>query len=216
MSPSREDYLKVVYYKNLLNEKLTNKQLAAKLEVSQAATSEMLNKLLNSKKIIKDPNFGYKLTTEGETEIRELIKKHRLWEVFLSQHLGYSWDEVHSDAEILEHCTSDLLAERLNTFLGNPQHCPHGGVIFGNGLEDENDFIILSELPTNTKATITQVSDDDSFMHYIIAKGLHLGDTVKILQIDPFDSSLILLVNSEEITISYKAAKQIFVKSTCS
>lgn len=212
MSPSREDYLKTVYYKNVLNEKLNNKQLAAELHVSQAASSEMLNKLVENHKIIKDQNLGFKLTEEGEAEIRVLIKKHRLWEVFLAQYLGYSWEEVHADAEILEHCTSDLLADRLNDFLGHPEHCPHGGVIFGNAAENEKDIVQLNKLPLGAEATIAQVNDEDSFMHYIIARDLHLGSLIKISRIDAFDASINLLVNEREVTISNKAAKEIFVK----
>ena len=116
MSPNREDYIKTIFNQNEKNIKLNNKRLAELLNVSPASTSEMIRKLIESGHVERDSKKGLTLTTKGREEAETLVQKHRLWEVFLVEHLGYSWTEVHDDAEILEHSTSDKLAKRLNQF----------------------------------------------------------------------------------------------------
>ena len=211
MSPTREDYLKAVEYKNFLSEKINNKELAEELQVSPPAVSEMLNKLLEIGKLERDALLGYKLTVEGKAEAEKLIRKHRLWEVFLEKYLGFSWDQVHAEAELLEHSTSDLLANRLNEFLQHPVKCPHGGKIYGNSMLDEHNFLQLSKVEPHVKVVVVRVSDEDKFLHYIISKGISLDSELEIIGIDEFDLSLELKLDKKIVNISNKAAREIFV-----
>ena len=109
--------------------KINNKQIVSGLDVSAASVSEMISKLLKEGLVEHSPYQGVQLTESGLASASALIRKHRLWEVFLVEHLNYSWNEVHDDAEVLEHVTSGTLADHLEAYLGHPKFCPHGGMI---------------------------------------------------------------------------------------
>lgn len=212
MTPHREDYIKAIYTSNLNHQKTTNKYLAEVLEISPPSVSEMLKKLIEASVLDKDDQLGYVLTRKGVLEAQRLINKHRLWEVFLVEHLGYSWENVHDDAEILEHATSDELVERLNRFLEYPTSCPHGSIIYGNG-ETVQKTILLNDVLEKETICIRRVQEESDLLHYLLRKKIVLDQPYHVEARDAFDQS-ITLMNSlgEKIELSAKAAQALYVE----
>lgn len=133
MTPNKEDYLKCIYEIGIDLHKITNKEIAARMQVSPPAVTEMIKRMKSENLILKDKECGYLLTDLGLKLVSELYRKHRLIEVFLVHHLDYTSDQIHEEAEVLEHTVSDLFVERLDKLLGFPKTCPHGGTIPAKG-----------------------------------------------------------------------------------
>ena len=127
MTPNKEDYLKCIYEIGSRHKKITNKEIAQLMQVSPPAVTEMMKKMLAEELLVKDKKAGYLLTDLGLRLVSDLYRKHRLIEVFLVNHLGYSTDEIHEEAEVLEHTVSERFVERLDSLLLYPKICPHGG-----------------------------------------------------------------------------------------
>ncbi len=212
LSISREDYLKEVFIMNEKSEKITNKILAQRLSVSAASVSEMMKKLTQTGFVLKDAKKGYTLSSESFTEAQNLIRKHRLWEVFLVEKLGLSWADVHDDAEVLEHGTSNLLADHLNIFLGHPKYCPHGSIIYGNG--GMKDLTAIKDLELNQVVTLRKVSDSSELLSYLEDKGLNLGDEMTLIKVEPFEGNFHLETQNGLVLISYKAACNLYVEES--
>ncbi len=132
MTINQEDYLKAIFELLEKNEKVTNKKISLRLNINKASVTEMLKRLINQGYVLYDDNLGFSLTDVGEVIAKKLISKHRLWEVFLINMLNYHNQNVHHEAEELEHATSDELMEMLNKFLNCPKKCPHGQTIYMN------------------------------------------------------------------------------------
>lgn len=211
MSPNREDYIKIIFNQNEKREKLNNKKLASYLNVSPASTSEMVRKLIESGHVDRDKTVGLMLTEKGRKEAETLVQKHRLWEVFLVEHLGYSWTEVHDDAEILEHGTSDRLAKKLNEFLNYPKTCPHGEVIYGNAKEVNDNAVNLTHLKKGQKAEFKRVRDTGELLEYLEAIDFEIGDEFIVKDILPYDGQIILIKGEDELYLTRKAAEDIYV-----
>ena len=125
MTPNKEDYLKCIYEIGSRHKKITNKEIAQLMQVSPPAVTEMMKKMLAEELLVKDKKAGYLLTDLGLRLVSDLYRKHRLIEVFLVNHLGYSTDEIHEEAEVLEHTVSERFVERLDAMLQYPKICPH-------------------------------------------------------------------------------------------
>lgn len=193
--------------------KVTTSLLAERLNVSSAAVSEMISKLSKSHYIKNTPYKGFVLTQKGESVALNLIRKHRIWEVFLLEYLNYSWDNVHNEAENLEHASSDELTEKLEKFLGFPKFDPHGHPIPDkNGKLPEDKSIPASELNVGDSAFIRQVSDENSeVLVYLSKAGLKLNDEITVTEKINFDNSIQISFRSVKIFLSEKLAKNIFV-----
>ena len=133
MTPNKEDYLKCIYEIGTEEGKISNKEIANRMQVSPPAVTEMIKKLISEGLIIKDKAKGYLLTETGTINVAELYRKHRLIEAFLVDHLQYTCDQIHQEAEILEHTVSDHFIDALDRLLNYPQTCPHGGQIPKSG-----------------------------------------------------------------------------------
>lgn len=210
LSANREDYIKKVFQMNEIKAKLTNKELALSLSVSPASSSEMIKKLIESEHLLKDKVYGFKLTDKGRDEASKLIRNHRLWEVFLVEKLGFSWSEVHDEAELLEHVTSSVLGDRLNEFLEYPQYCPHGSVIYGNRGELDN-LVLLSDLTLNEAGIIRKIDDNPELLRYLEERGVRLNQSFIVSKIEPFEGPFHIKFNEEEIMLSYKALSQVWI-----
>ena len=215
MNDSRTDYLKAIYDES--NEQVdkiaTNKQLAVRLKVTPASISEMLVKLSELGLIETIPYKGCKLTQKGLDECIQILRKHRLWEVFLIRHLNYTWREAHDDAHLLEHATTRRMLDRLDNFLNFPQYCPHGSTIPQKEHEncDNRDLSLLSSLEVNEEAIISKVSEDGKLLDYLWNLGLKVGEKVRIISKGEYEGPILLIQNEKEISVSYKAAIQIYV-----
>lgn len=213
ITTSQEDYLKIIYLENLKGNLITNKMIADKMNVSAPSASDMIHKLIKTDYLVKDDTYGFKITDKGISLIQTLLKKHRLWEVFLIEKLGYSWDEVHEDADALEHVTSQKLLDRLNEYLGKPKFCPHGKIIYGNGIEENFGSVIkLSEMSLNEEASIHILEDDILLLQYLANKNIKIHDELKLIEIDPFDHNLKLEINGKVENVSSQAAQMIYVR----
>lgn len=213
MTPNKEDYLKCIYELGQAGGRLTNKLVAEKMNFSAPAVSEMMKKLVAEELITKDKDSGYILKERGQTMVADLYRKHRLIEVFLVNKLHYSAEEVHEEAEILEHTVSERFIDRLEQLLDFPQTCPHGGAIPAKGAE-------LIECYQNTLDTIqdlghyqlVRVQDNYALLHYLEQHHLAIGDQFYISHIDPFSQTVTLTFAEQTLTLSLAVAQQLYVE----
>ncbi len=215
MTPNKEDYLKLIFELGGNEQKINNKQIVSGLNVSAASVSEMVGKLEKEGFVKHSPYQGVQLTESGLNKASTLVRKHRLWEVFLVEHLNYSWNAVHEEAEVLEHVSSEELTDRLAEYLEYPESCPHGGVI---PPKDEPIFEksnqTLADFPLHTKVCIERVLDEKELLDYLVTIQLHIHDVVTITEIGAYEGPISLedqLGNT--IHVSYKAAHNIFVET---
>ncbi len=212
MTPNKEDYLKELYKLGGSNQLVSNKQLSQALNVAPASVSEMLNKLSQEGLLFITPYKGTILSKEGLKIAISLLRGHRLWEVFLIRHLGYTWSEAHEDAELLEHISPARLTERLDRFLNYPEYCPHGSIIpKADGHIKEDALILLSELKKGESSIIKKVQEEKSFLDYLQKQGIEIGGNVTVVSIGDYEGPFTLKLEDKIIQISHKAACQIFV-----
>lgn len=213
MKQSLEDYLKNIYSIQISSGKVTTSILAEKLSISSAAVSDMISKLSKSGYIKNVPYKGFELTKKGETIALNLVRKHRIWEVFLVEQLKYNWENVHNEAENLEHASSDELISRLEKFLDFPKYDPHG-----HPIPDKEGKILIdkilpaSDLKIGDSGIIKQVSDESSeVLMYLTKVGLKLNDEIKVIEKINFDNSIQIHFRSGNIFLSDKLANNIYV-----
>ena len=211
MSQSIEDYLKGIL---ILKGKrgYSNKKLAETLNVSPASVSEMIRKLEKEGYLIINKK-EVTLTERGEIKAKGVIRRHRVWEVFLADKLGYSLEEIHDEAEILEHVTSEKLLRKLEKFLFYPQTCPHGGpIIYDYNNLNPDKIIQLSEVEVGDKITILKVEDNIELYDYLKDLNVQINEKYIVKKIDPFNGPIYMFLNDEtEKIVAYEAAKMIEV-----
>ena len=166
-------------------------------------------------KLIKyTPYYGTSLTKKGNDLALALVRKHRLWETFLVEHLGFEWSEVHDIAEQMEHVNSDKLINNLDKFMGFPKVDPHGDPIPSEKGEMEySDFKSLCETPVGNSVSFCGVGDSSSeFLEYLTSINLTLGKKITIFEVIDYDESIRINTENEIITLSKKVGKNILVK----
>lgn len=215
MNRSIEDYIKNIYSIKQAVGKVTTTSLAENLSVSPAAVSEMVSKLSKTGYIKNTPYKGFELTKKGDKIALNLIRKHRLWEVFLVKYLSFPWDKVHDEAEKLEHVSTDELIAKLEEYMEFPKYDPHGYPIPDeNGVIEEDDCIPLTEAGIGNKAVVRRVSDESSeVLNYLTKIGLKLSDEIKVIDRIDFDNSVQISKKSDKIFLSEKLAGKIYVKN---
>ncbi|PRT75206.1 MarR family transcriptional regulator [Streptococcus anginosus] len=213
MTPNKEDYLKCIYEIGTHTQKITNKEIAAQMQVSPPAVTEMIKKMTAEKLIVKDKTNGYLLTDLGLHLVSELYRKHRLIEAFLVHDLGYTTDQIHEEAEVLEHTVSELFVERLEKMLGYPETCPHGGTIPAKGeLLVEKYQLTLDRVENTGIYRLARVHDEFELLKYLEKHNLHLGDTLILEQYDPYAQLYALKVNGKELQVNSVIAQQLYVE----
>jgi DtxR family Mn-dependent transcriptional regulator len=216
-SKSVEDYLKAIYDLSVLYGHATTNLLAERLEVTPASVSGMVKKMANEAPplLVYHKHHGVELTREGERAALEVIRHHRLLELFLQRTLGYTWDEVHHEADRLEHVISEEFEERIAQMLGDPRNDPHGEPIPTRDLQlPSQSNLRLSELRPGKLATIERVeSPEDELLRFLGEIGLIPGTQIKVLDYSPIDQNLRLLINDhpEPQVIGPRITEQIFV-----
>src|ERR1044072_2896201 len=213
---SEENYLKAIWK---LNESgtasVSTNAIAAEVKTRAASVTDMLKKLADKKLIQYQRYQGVKLTAEGRRVALNIVRKHRLWEVFLVEKLNYGWDEVHEIAEQLEHIFSETLTDRLDKFLGFPKFDPHGDPIPDkSGKLADPASVSLSLLKPGQSGIMTGASEHSAvFLRYLDENKLGLGATISVEHINEFDQMLKIKVNNNTaIAVSQNAAKNILVK----
>ncbi len=214
-SISKENYLKTIFIRNQSEKKpVSTTEIASRLEISNAATSEMAKKLAESGLIKYEKYKGLQLTKKGEKIAIDVIRRHRLWELFLVKVLNLNWAEVHDEAEKLEHISSEKLIDKIDEFLNYPDFDPHGEPIpRKNGkLPVIPETKKLSEAEIGKKYQIAKVDDSSNeLMNYLMKIGVKLNETVQVLEKLSFDNSLVIELNGQRINLSEKVTESIFV-----
>ncbi len=211
---SEENYIKGIYHLQQETGLVNTNSLAAEMHTRAASVTDMLKKLKSKKLLQYEKYKGFKLNEAGKKAALDVVRKHRLWEYFLVEHLKFDWDKVHPIAEELEHISSEELVQRLDNFLGKPSFDPHGDPI-----PDKHGKIpvikqqSLAEIPFKKNVTVSSVSNQtaqmlDMLKHYNIA----LGTQLMVLKRFEFDGSLeIKVLKQSACIISYQVAKNVFV-----
>ncbi|WPP50927.1 metal-dependent transcriptional regulator [Catalinimonas niigatensis] len=214
---AEENYLKAIYHLSeggKLN--VSTNALAAKLETKPASATDMIRKLADKDLVIYEKYQGVNVSKIGKAHALKIIRKHRLWETFLVETLGFGWDEVHNVAEQLEHIQSTLLVERLDIFLGHPKFDPHGEPIpDAEGNYRQKIRTLLSDMKTGQQGKLVAVKvSEASFLRYLDKLNLEIGSHVKVLDILSFDhSSLIAINNESEVYVSKEVAANLFFEA---
>ena len=213
-----EDYLKSIYELTRSNDRATTNQIAERMGVTPASVTNMIQKLAATDPPLLDyrKHHGVQLTPEGEKEAIEIIRHHRLLEMFLHQTLGYSWDEVHEEADRLEHVISEEMEERIAVSLGNPQHDPHGDPIPSRDLHmPKSTGVTLSQLRPPQEAQVKRVSDSDpDLLRYLSGMGIKPAAYLIVLDYSPFDNNLQVQVagENEPVVLGSRVTSQVFVE----
>ena len=192
-SEAVEDYAKAIYALALrTGGVVTTNAIADRLAVTPASVSAMVKKLAERGLVEHVPYKGVALTAEGRRVALEVLRHHRLLELYLVEHLGVPWDRVHAEAEALEHVISEDLEARIAAKLGNPTHDPHGDPIPDADLViDEGQTRSLSDLETGTRGIFVRVSDSEpGMLRYLDERGVRLGDELEVVDRQPFDGPL--------------------------
>ncbi|HEY0177681.1 MAG TPA: metal-dependent transcriptional regulator [Pedobacter sp.] len=213
---TEENYLKIIYHLSRLNASpVQTNAIAEGMKTRAASVTDMLKKLSDKKLIDYVKYQGVTLTENGKTAAVEVIRKHRLWEVFLVEKLKFKWDEVHDIAEELEHISSTLLIERLDDFLGFPKRDPHGDPIPDkDGIFEPSQHAHLHEMPKGKKGMIIGVSEHSSpFLKHLERLGLTIGIVVEIQEIADYDGSVELLAGNKKLNVSREVAKHILINA---
>lgn len=215
MTPNKEDYLKCIYELSQTGQKITNKQIAEKMAFSPPAVSEMIKKLVSEDLLAKDSQAGYLLSQTGLDMVASLYRKHRLIEVFLVNQLHYSTEEVHQEAEVLEHTVSDRFINRLDQLLGYPTSCPHGGTIpqAGQALVERHQTTLASLTQTGDYQLV-RIHDYYQLLQYLEQHGLGLYQQMTVSQIDPFAQTITIQFHDKELAIPFPIAQQLYVEKT--
>lgn len=215
-----EDYLKTIYELTRSNQRATTNQIADRMGVTPASVTNMIQKLAATDPPLLDyrKHRGVQLTSEGERVALEIIRHHRLLEMFLQQTLDYRWDEVHEEADRLEHVISEEMEERIAISLGNPQHDPHGDPIPSRDLQmPKSSDVTLSQLRPPQKAQVKRVSDSDpELLRYLSGMGIEPAAQLEILDYSTFDNNLQVQVAGEDSPVVLGAiiTSQVFVEIT--
>lgn len=212
---TEENYLKAIYHlgeNGALN--VSTNAIAEVMNTKASSVTDMVKKLSEKAYVNYKKYQGVTLTKEGQKVAISIIRKHRLWEVFLVEKLNFTWDEVHEVAEQLEHIKSDKLIRELDVFLEFPSHDPHGDPIPDqDGNFKDFEKILLSQAQIGKAYKCVGVNDSSSdFLKYLDLNGISLGTKITVLHKETYDNSLKIKLNSSEITVSQNVAKNLFLK----
>ena len=213
---TEEDYIKAIFKITERNQGAANTNAIAKyLNTSAASVTDMLKRLSDKDYFHYEKYKGVYLTSKGIQMATQLVRKHRLWEVFLANKLNFSWEEVHDIAEQLEHIKSETLIDKLDAFLGYPKYDPHGDPIpNAEGKFTLRNQYALSTLSKGDKGIVVGVKEHDTaFLQYLNELAIGLGTEVEVTDVIDFDHSIKLKINDQSpIALSHKVTKNIYIK----
>lgn len=216
LSQTEENYLKAIYRIGLHSgDNVSTNKIAEKLKTKASSVTDMIKKLSDKKLVDYKKYKGSKLTLEGRKIAVKIVRKHRIWEVFLVDKLDYKWDEVHDLAEQLEHIKSGTLINKLEVFLDFPTHDPHGDPIPDKeGNIEHHKNVMLSSVSIGKTCIIVGVKDSSAaFLNYLDNSNIQLGSTLKIISKEEFDNSITIENKGIPISISNQISKNLFVKN---
>ncbi|MEK6152634.1 metal-dependent transcriptional regulator [Flavobacteriaceae bacterium 3-367] len=215
MTHSEENYLKTIFHlgRNGKGPVSTN-AIAEQMETKPSSVTDMVKKLSDKGLVNYKKYQGVSLTPVGTKTALSIIRKHRLWEVFLVKKLHFTWDEVHEVAEQLEHIKSEKLIDQLDELLEFPKFDPHGDPIpTKNGEFTEPKKQLLSQLPISSQGVCVGVKDSSAtFLKFLDRNKIALGNLIEIMDKEEFDDSLHIKVDGEKMHISHQIASNLYVK----
>ena len=214
-STSEENYIKAIFHLQGEEGTVTTNELAGELQTRPASVTDMMKKLKGKKLLHYQPYRGFRLSNDGKKVALGIIRRHRLWEYFLSEKLKFSWDEVHEVAEHLEHVSSKKLIDKLDEYLGFPRFDPHGDPIpDSSGRIESSKQVCLQDLPLNKTAIVCHVSDQSSEMLELLShKKIGIGTKLEVKRKFNFDNSLEIKIRQQpSINISEQLSKNIFAR----
>ena len=215
LSQAEENYLKAIYHLGKQGcISVNTNAIANKIAAKASSVTDMLKKLSEKELVDYIKYQGVSLTDEGKQIAANIVRKHRLWEVFLVENLKFSWDEVHEVAEQLEHIKSQKLIDELDAFLNFPTHDPHGDPIpdRGGNLKKFQKIFLSQINPGVTCSCIGVENSVDNFLQYLDKNNIALGSPIEVITKEPFDDSMTIKTNNAELTISKETANNIYVK----
>ncbi len=217
ITSTEEDYIKAIFNISQRGKKelVGTNQIASQMSTSAASVTDMLRKLDKKEMIIYEKYKGVKLSPLGTIKAMTLLRKHRLWESFLVEKLGFAWDEVHDIAEQMEHIQSTELVNRLDKYLGYPKFDPHGDPIpDAQGTITIRNQVSLSSLQTGDKGMVVGVKKHDKdFLNHLNQVGINIGTELEIILKYDYDQSIKLNINnSNEALLTAAVCENIFLK----
>jgi DtxR family Mn-dependent transcriptional regulator len=216
LTQSIEDYLKAIYDLTLFDQRATTNQIAERMGVTPASVTGMLKRLSSNDPPLLEyhKHHGVALTPAGEQVALEIIRHHRLLELFLHDRLGYPWDKVHAEADRLEHVISEDFEERIAQELGDPRHDPHGDPIPSRDLSLASQALLpLDKLRPGQRAVVQRVRNDDpALLRYLESIQLTPQAQVTVLDYSSFDGNLRLQIGSQVIVLGPAVTQQVYVE----
>ncbi|MEM1340343.1 MAG: metal-dependent transcriptional regulator [Bacteroidota bacterium] len=215
MTRAEENYIKAIFHLGgAASQPIATNAIAEEMDTKPSSVTDMAKKLAEKKLVTYVKYQGVSLTELGIEKALAIIRKHRLWEVFLVKKLDFTWDEVHEVAEQLEHIKSEKLIDQLDALLEYPKYDPHGDPIPSKtGEFKERDKQLLSELPVQAKGVCVGVKDTSSaFLKFLDKNKIALGDTIEVLEKEEFDDSLRIQIDRRQFHISHLIATNLYVK----
>ncbi|MEB7814726.1 metal-dependent transcriptional regulator [Staphylococcus xylosus] len=212
LTEEKEDYLKAILTHDGDHSFVSNKTLSQYLNIKPPSVSEMVNRLEKSGYVETKPYKGVKLSETGLTYTLDIIKRHRLLELFLIKILQYNWEEVHQEAEVLEHRVSHLFVDRLDKLLDYPITCPHGGVIPRENQYKELYTTNLLSFETGDIVRIKRVRDRTDLLIYLSSKAILIGEQIEIINRDDTNKVIIVKKDDQVTVLSYDNAEHIYAE----
>jgi DtxR family Mn-dependent transcriptional regulator len=214
ITPAMEDYLKTIFSLEEAGDRITTQAIADQLSVAAPSVTGMVKRLNDLKLVDHAPYRGVTLTEAGRKVALEVVRHHRLLELYLADALGYSWDEVHDEADRLEHTISEEFEARIDHALGYPTHDPHGDPIPTVGGElPVATHLRLSELDVGQRATVVRIFHDDSErLRYLGQLGLYPNVTLTVLERLPFNGPLRIKVEDDEHVLGLELAAEVYIE----
>jgi DtxR family Mn-dependent transcriptional regulator len=215
LSLSEENYLKAIYHLQVAKQSVTTNELSAFLKTKASSVTDMLKKLSEKNLVDYKKYQGVTLSSKGESTALKVVRKHRLWEVFLVEKLNFNWDEVHDIAEQLEHIKSEELTDKLDAFLNYPKRDPHGDPIPNrDGEFTVSNKTVLSDLEIGEKGVCVGVKDSSTdFLNYLDKQGIALGQSILIKDKEVFDRSMLIDFDNNMLRISEQIADNLYIKT---
>ncbi len=216
MHRAEEDYIKTIYELTVQRKQdiVKTNEISDTFGFTDQSVNEMIKKLVTKKLVKFIPYKGVQLTKNGIKEATRLIRFHRIWEVFLTDKLSYAWEDVHEDAERLEHASSETLINKLDELLGYPKYCQHGNPIpDAAGHVSAFSSLSIFELEENDTFKIKRVLDHKELLNFLNAHHMHLNKTYVLKLKDVFNGIIIIKDEEQkEVILSHKTSKMIFIE----
>jgi len=208
---AEEDYIKFIFEATSNHQMyLSLKEIASYFSYTEQSVNEMIKKLDKKGYVSYVPYQGVKLLKKGKNEAIRMIRSHRIWEVFLEKYLGYSWEEVHKEAEHLEHAGSEKMIEKMYAFIGKPKTCQHGNPIpsYDEPFES-NAYQTLFDLEEGVFFKVLQVKDNYELLYFLNSQNIQIGDDLKIIKKYPALSQIEIMHQNYTMFMSDKIAQMI-------